>query len=461
MLKHRPPSPCRSALAALAAAYLVVPSGDALAGKITVEADLAQSAIEAKRGQTVYLRLNLKALASERGEPRRAPVNVALVLDKSGSMAGARIAAAKDAARLALERLSSDDWVSVVTFNHAVDVLLPSGHLRDQSAVRRRIDEITANGQTAIHAGVTEGERQVRDHFDPRRVNRVILMSDGQANVGPSSPKELAELGRRLGGRGITVTTIGLGDAYNEDLMQQLAAASDGNHAYARTPRDLVSFFDLEFGDAKSITAQDIEIEIEIEQGFRPKRVLSREADISGQRIKVKLNNMQSDNERYVVVEIEAPEGLSVGSRPVASAEVRYTDIDTGARNTARASADVRVTAEATEAEASINRTVSAQVQTQVAVEDSRRAVELRDKGDIAGARKLLEGSIATTASVKQKVRSAEPGKAAASPKSMSDLDALERKARAAADNLDGEKWNAQRKALRHDQNTYGAQQKY
>ena len=459
---HQPARRLAFSLAALAAAAaaLCAPLTSAEAGRLKVEADLGQSVIETKRGQSIYLRLSLKAVADAK-EGRRSPVNVALVLDKSGSMAGERIVAAKEAARLALERLSSDDWVSVVSFNQAVDVLLPAQHLRDQTLIRQRIDELAAGGQTAIHAGVTEGERQVRGQFDARRVNRIILMSDGQANVGPSSPKEFAELGRRLGGKGITVTTIGLGSAYNEDLMQQLASASDGNHAFARTPADLVRLFNLEFGDAQSITAQDIEIEIDIEAGFRPKRVLSRDADISGQRVKLRLNNLQADNERYLVVELEAPEALAEGEVKVGSARVRYLDIDTGAKGEETVNAGLRVSASTSEAEASVDKTVAAQVAVQLAVEDSRKAIELRDKGDIAGAKKILDGSVASTASVREKASAASPGKAAASPKVLYDLDELEKKAKAAAANLDRGSWEVQRKSMRHDQNTYGAQQKY
>jgi Ca-activated chloride channel family protein len=453
----------RSLIAAASSVAMIalLAAAPALAGKLSVEAGLGQSKIEAKPGQTLHLRINLKALVGAGSEVRRSPVNVSLVLDKSGSMKGDRIAAAKEAARLALERLSPDDRVSVVTFNHLVDVLLPSGHLRDQSAVREKIDAIRVDGTTAIYAGVSEGGRQVQSKFDPRRVNRVILMSDGQANVGPASPKELGELGRQLASKGITVTTIGLGLDYNEDLMQRLASASDGNHAFAKTPADLVKFFNYEFGDAQSVTAQDIEIDIEVEAGFRPKRVLSREADIRGQRVTVKLNAMQADNERYVIVELEATERPAIGPRRVASANVRYVDIDTGARSEVRADVEVAVTDRSAEAEASLDKTIAAQVATQIAVEDSRRAVELRDGGDIAGARRLLSATTASVGALREKAAKAAPGAPAASPKALSDLEALEAKSKAAAENLDDAKWSASRKSMRHDQNTYGTQSKY
>jgi Ca-activated chloride channel homolog len=314
----------------------------ASAAEIKLDAELGQSVLETRSSQTVYLRLNLKALAAAR-EAKRQPVNVALVLDRSGSMQGARIAAAKEAARMALDRLNANDMLSVVMFNNQVDVLQAAGPVGDSSArLRDKISSIKADGGTAIYAGVREGASQARRYLNPARVNRVILMSDGLANVGPSSPKELGELGREIASKGISVTTIGLGLDYNEDLMQRLASASDGNHAFAKEPEDLIKFFNAEFGDALSVVAQDIEITIEIKSGFKAKRVLSREADITGQTIKLKLNALQSDNERYVVIELENAAPLTEGTASIAAVDVDYFDIDSGQRAHIREQASMR-----------------------------------------------------------------------------------------------------------------------
>ena len=131
----------------------------------------------------------------------------------------------------------------------------------------------------------------------------MILLSDGLANVGPSSPGDLAELGASWR-EGISVSTIGLGLDYNEDLMQRFAAASDGNHVFVERPCDLAEIFDREFGDALSVSARDITIIIECKAGFTPKRILGRDGTISGDKITLKLNQLQAANERYVVVEL-------------------------------------------------------------------------------------------------------------------------------------------------------------
>src|SRR5690606_35247421 len=113
------------------------------------------------------------------------------------------------------------------------------------------------------------------------------LLSDGQANVGPSSPNELGRLGEASGKRGISITTIGLGLGYNEDLMAQLAMRSDGNHGFAETGDELIAMFNHELGDVLSVIGQDVDIEIEFDKGVRPLRGLNRDIEIRGNKARM------------------------------------------------------------------------------------------------------------------------------------------------------------------------------
>ena len=109
-----------------------------------------------------------------------------------------------------------------------------------------------------------------------------------------------------------------------------------------------------------------------------------------GDKVTLKLNQLPSDNERYVVIELDVPSGASAGDQEVAEVGISYLDIESGARSDAKTSVRARFSDDAKEAEASINKTVMSQVTEQVATENSERAVELRDNGDIDGARKVL-----------------------------------------------------------------------
>ena len=175
--------------------------------------------------------------------------------------------------------------------------------------------------------------------------------------------------------------------------MQRLAAASDGNHVFVERPSDLAEIFDREFGDALSVSARDITIIIECKLGFKPMRILGRDGSIDGDKVTLKLNQLQADNERYVVVELQAPEGRGEGAAEVADVTVTYLDLDKGG-SPARAEAkpSVRFSANAKEVEEGVNKPVMSQVTQQIATEKSEKAVELRDEGDVAGARKAARG---------------------------------------------------------------------
>jgi Ca-activated chloride channel family protein len=163
--------------------------------KLSVEP--SQSVLAAGEPNKAYVRVQLEGLPDE--EPAaRPPVNVALVIDRSGSMRGPKIEQAKEAAILALSRLSPRDRVSVAAFDHNVDVVVPAGPFVDFSEMRRRIASIEPGGRTAIYAAVRQAGQSVSEAVSEGRVSRVILMSDGQANVGPSSPADLEHLGREL-----------------------------------------------------------------------------------------------------------------------------------------------------------------------------------------------------------------------------------------------------------------------
>ncbi|CAK9077826.1 Uncharacterized protein sll0103 [Durusdinium trenchii] len=443
------------ALSASAVSY----SSAAQANTVELSAELGHGVIDRSAKDTVYLRLSLKALAA-RDRDRRAPINVALVIDRSGSMQGDRLAAAKKGVEAALDRLGPDDTVSLVAYNHEVDVLFKAGRLGSKrDAAERAISRLRAQGTTALYAGVKEGGAQVGEFRSDMKVNRVVLLSDGLANVGPSTPREVAELGRKLAGKGISVSTIGLGLEYNDELMQRLAAVSDGNHVFVERPSDLAEIFDREFGDALSIAARDVTITIECEAGFKPKRVLGRDADISGSRVTLNLAQLQADNERYVILELEAEGSYSAdGLKDVARVDVGYIDLDSGSRGSVATDVQARFTDDAKEAEGSVNKGVMSQVTEQIATENSERAVELRNQGDIAGAKKVLMDNAAYLGRNKDVLGT---GAAPASSASISVLGELEEKSREAAESLDEDDWQRTRRAMRYDQHKSKVQQAY
>jgi Ca-activated chloride channel family protein len=142
-----------------------------------------------------------------RGKEKRTPANVALVIDRSGSMQGDKIRQAREAAIEAVGRLNGNDIISIVAYDDTVDVLVPATKASDIAVIKNGIRKIKADGSTALFAGVSKCAAEVCKFLARDRVNRIILLSDGMANVGPDSPGALGDLGASLAKEGISVTS--------------------------------------------------------------------------------------------------------------------------------------------------------------------------------------------------------------------------------------------------------------
>lgn len=439
----------RALIHGLSAALLMATVTVASAGTVRLALEPGQDLLAAGETHTLFLKIGLEGLSAALRD-RRPPVNVALVLDRSGSMAGDKLHHARESAVLALDHLHRDDVVSVVTYDHLVDVLVPATRLHDREAVAAAIRGIRPGGNTALFAGVGKGAAELEKFHHRHQVNRLVLLSDGLANVGPSEPAELARLGTRLGGRGVSVTTVGLGLGYNEDLMARLAAASDGNHVFAERPEELAGVFRNEFGELGTVVAQGVTITIQCRAGVRPLRILGREADIRGDRVTARLNQVYADQEKYLLLEVEVPPGRPGEERQLATVEVTYDDLVAQAAGRLGAATRVRYTDSAAAAAASVDTAVMVSAGEQIGAALGEQALELKDQGDVAGAAALfqrkaefLEGE-ATRLDSPRLRQQAEAGRAAA-----------------AAVAAPAPEWSKARKALRADQHVIQQQQSY
>lgn len=273
----------------------------------------------------------------------RPPVNIALVIDRSGSMAGDKIVKAREAALEAVRRLAADDIVALVVYDTQVQTLVPAQRVGDGRRLEQAIRGIEVAGNTALHGGVTRGAAEVRRHMaGGRYVNRVILLSDGLANVGPNSPEELGRLGASLVREGISVTTIGLGLGFNEDLMTRLAQRSDGNTYFVEDSADLPRIFASELGDVLNVVARRVVIEIEFPASVRPINFVGREGTIRGQRAELTINQLYGGQEKFALVEVEVSPAKSGTELEIARARVSYEDASHGRASTVTAKRNVQ-----------------------------------------------------------------------------------------------------------------------
>ncbi|MCP4687981.1 MAG: VWA domain-containing protein [Desulfobacterales bacterium] len=298
---------------------------DARAFKALVDCrvELDQAILPVGGPRKAVLKITLDASLPDTPQ-NRPDVNVALVLDRSGSMAGEKLIKAKEAAIEALGRLGGKDLFSAVVYNHAVDTVVPAQSAGNAAWIEARIRQIDPGGNTALFAGVSQGAAEVRKNLGNRYVHRILLLSDGLANVGPSAPGDLGRLGAALLKENISVTTVGLGDDYNEDLMTRLSQESDGNSYFVESSRDLPRIFSAELGDVLKVAAKKVHLLIECAEGVRPLATIGRDGRVEGRMVTLFMNQLYGGQNKFALVEIEISGGRSGEVVDIARARASY-----------------------------------------------------------------------------------------------------------------------------------------
>ena len=330
------------------------------------------------RPQEVVVKIDLSAIP-DRQKHRRTPLNLAVVLDRSGSMTGAKLEKARQAAMLVVDRLAPNDVFSLVIYSDTAQVLVSAQKVEGREALKEKIAGIEAGGSTALYAGVKTGARQIQEYFSSKRINRVILLSDGLANVGPSSTSDLRRLGHELAESGVSVTTIGVGDDYNDDLMAGLAEASDANYYYVRDTEKLPEIFAKELGELLTVAAREIRIEITCPDGVRPIGFIGRSERFENQRASVNLSQFTLGQGRYLFLRclVTKPEP------EVARVKVSYTDeLDNGSEQSTSGVVKIRYTDEQAVADRSINSAVNAEKVLVLTAEAKDKAIVQADAGN-------------------------------------------------------------------------------
>ncbi|RLC21272.1 MAG: hypothetical protein DRH93_12075 [Deltaproteobacteria bacterium] len=302
-------------------------TGTALAGiepgKLICRVETDRAVLLAGDSQNVVLKVTLEAPPAPT-HIKRPPVNLALVLDQSGSMNGTKIEQAKAAAIEALTRLGLQDVFSVVVYDTNVHTIVPAQNARNIQGIIRTIKQIHAGGSTALFGGVSQGAAEIRKNLENDYIHRIVLLSDGLANVGPRMPDDLGRLGAALLKENISVTTIGVGTDYNEDLMARLAQKSDGNTYFVESGYDLPRIFSAELGDVLNVVAKRVNVTITLPDNVKPINIIGREGRIKGKKIELYMNQLYGDQEKYALIEVNIPKSISGSKILIARADVTY-----------------------------------------------------------------------------------------------------------------------------------------
>ncbi len=307
---------------------------------VKLHASLSNSFVRADRPGSLSLLMDLNAINA--GTTQRPNMGIALVVDRSGSMAGEKILQARRAAKELVTRLNNDDQISIITYSSDYSVDLPLTRIKGQRGrINRVIDEILDGGGTNLAGGLQAGIKSLRGSTAAAR--RVILLSDGNANQGITDPGAIARISREARQQGITVSSLGLGVDFNEDLMTLVAQSAGGGYYYARNASAIATAFEQELSGLVKLAARNVEVGLELAQGVTISEVYGYRTEMRRGRLVVPVGDMTGGERRRIMVKLNM-ESAPTGQRAITNVVLSYGSTTNGQEREHRASLSVGAT---------------------------------------------------------------------------------------------------------------------
>jgi Ca-activated chloride channel family protein len=323
------------------------------------------------------------------------PLNFCLVLDRSGSMQGAKLAAMKDATKRVIDTLTPQDAVAIVLFDDQVEVLLPATLAADKEAIKAQIDRIEEAGGTAMSGGLRAGQAELSRFQAPDRVSSLLLLTDGQTWGDEDACRAIAS---ELAQADVRITALGLGAEWNEKLLDDLAEVTNGTSDYIADPAQIATFFQRAVRTAQGTVAQDVRLLLRLARDVTPRavhRVSPVIANLGYQpigqnEVAVRLGNLESGQPASVIVDLLIGP-RTAGSFRVAQAELHYTLVSDSNEQVIKQ--DVLLDFTTDESAAKYDATTMNLVEKVTAFKLQTRALSEAEAGNVAGATQKLRAA--------------------------------------------------------------------
>jgi Ca-activated chloride channel family protein len=357
-----------------------------------LNAKLDFNVVAVDQGETVNLLLEIAA-PGLKGDRRRDPARLQVVLDRSGSMGGGRLGAAVRAIDTLIGRLHADDVFGLVVFDHDVDIPVPSGPVGDGSAIRQALHQIYPGGSTNLGGGLLRGIQEC-GRTSGGAATSLVLLSDGHANCGATDHDQLATFASGGAREGITISTIGIGFGYDEDLLEAVSRGGSGNSHFAETADEAGAKLAGEVDGLLEQVAQAASLTVRPGDSVSQVRLFN---DLSVAEIQdgfmVELGEMVADENRKLLFEIDVPDIKTLGPAQVCEIELRWVDTETMEGKVATIPVNVNVVPGDQAAGRVKDNEVETELTFQQVQRDKRLASEDLRRGDYEAARRRLGGS--------------------------------------------------------------------
>ena len=354
---------------------------------LMVEGRLGHPRLLQSAGET-FVMLEVRGDSSGRAQAQ-APANLSLVIDRSGSMRGSRLQNALQAATRAVDQLQDGDVVSVVAFDTRTTVIVPPTTIGPgtRSRVLADIRGITLGGDTCISCGLEDG-LALLDRTEGR-VNRMLLLSDGDANNGVRDVPGFRSIAQRAHERGVSITTIGVDVDFNEKILAALAQESNGRHYFAESDAGLTRIFEEEAEALKSTVASGAEVAIDLADGVELDRVFDRTFRRAGSKVIVPLGTFSRGEVKTVLLKVRTPRGKD-GKTPIADVEMTYRDLVASTDGRCSGKLEAEIITDPSQA-SDLDAVVAGRVQRSETAATLKQANFLFQQGKVGEARRKLE----------------------------------------------------------------------
>ena len=323
---------------------------------------------------------------------KRIPLNISLVIDRSGSMAGEKMDFAKKAAKGIIDRLTAEDFVSVVVYDELIDVIQTATPVLHKDSIKAKIEKVKPRGSTNLWGGSEKGYEQVKNNYKKNYVNRVLLISDGLITAGTKMPSRIIPRVQEYKDiEGISISTFGVGLDYNETLMTDMAENGAGNYYFIDRAEQLTAMFDKELNGMMNVAAQNAELRITLPKGVNVEKTYPFKYGVVKNEVVIKFRDLFSEESKALVMKFSLDDNLTKESKILA--RLSYTDIVDNSMKTIGTENLLIPVKNADAYLAYFNRMVAEQVVLFTANENMEKAMLEADKGNYEAARKYAEAN--------------------------------------------------------------------
>jgi len=276
-------------------------------------------------GGEVWLQIGVQA--REAGDEQVTPLNLALVIDRSGSMdAPDKWPYLQQSLRVFFRSLDPDDIVAVIGYDDQAEVVLPAQRVGDRRWIEQTIKLLYPRGTTNLHAGLMLGFQEVDKNFDIRRNNRVILLTDGIANRGVTDPDQIAREALAYNERGIYLSTIGLGLDFNDQLLSQLARQGKGAYHFVDSAEEMDKVFRREVAGLVEKVAREVAVTVYPGQGVEMISLTGYDGRPPAGPVQITMQELGTGDGQVLLAQLQVSPGRG-GERLVATVTLDYFDI--------------------------------------------------------------------------------------------------------------------------------------